>query len=171
MSVAQEYLEEMAAERQAEIDAIEAERLAEEKEREDGRRKEYDLIVAKMPVELAEYYSFDPKHGSCPLKISIPKHACIRVGYWGDALLYAVGTDSATWGRFSDFLADAKQRYREPKPVVPPQPVAPKPEEPDYIEQAEISLNAFNYQRVIALALVAIAKQLREIDRSISNLS
>ena len=123
-----------------------------------------------MPVELAEYYSFS-LHRSCPLKISIPKHACIYVGYWGDALRYAVEGDTPTYGRFSEILDRAKGYYREPivEPEPKPEPVAPKPEEPDYIEQAEISLNAFNYQRVIALALVAIAKQLREIDRSISN--
>lgn len=168
-NTAQAYLESLTAEHQALIDKVRANRDEEERQRIDELTLKYNAVYAKLPEELSEFYSFDTTDSDCPLKILIPKHAPINVGYWGGGLRYKCESDHASWGRLSEFINLAKQYYREPEPEPEPEPEAPapKPVELTRVEQAQEAIDLSNYQRAIALALVEVAVQLSEIDRSL----
>ena len=161
-NTAQAYLESLAAEHQKRVDDYRASQEAKAQEQIEKIRQEYDIVHDKMPVELAEFYSFDPSDSECPLKLSIPKHADIHVGYWSGALRYKCATNRATDGRLSATIDLAKQYYREWEPEPEPEPV-----ELTRVEQAQAAIDLYNYQRAIALALVEVAVQLSEIDRSL----
>jgi len=171
---AQEYLETLAAEHQKRVDDYRALQEAKEQEQIEKIRQEYDIVYNKMPVELAEFYSFDPSDSECPLKLSIPKHADIHVGYWSGALRYKCATHRATDGRLSATIDLAKQYYREwqPEPELEAETApAPQPADPSLLEQANMALESFNYQRAIALALVEVAHQLGEIDKTLVSMN
>ena len=172
--VAQAYLQELAEEREARIRADYARMEAEKQERIAGVRMEYDKVVGKMPVELAEYYSFFSEDASCPLKVSIPLHADFYVGYWNGELKYK---DCMYGYSFSSPLSDvinrAKNLYRqpEPEPEADPEPAQAPAEplllQPTAIESAKSACEVGHYDKAIAFALIEIAEQLREIDRSL----
>ena len=165
---AQEYLEKLAAEHKERVDAYRAKQEAQEQEKIEGIRQKYDNVLAAMPVELAEFYSFDPEDEDCPLKLSIPLHADIHVGYWGYALRFKCVLDRPTDMQLSSAIDLAKRYYREPEPepeLMAEEAPEPVSDELTRVEQAEAALNSFNYQRAIAVALLEVAVQLGEIDR------
>jgi len=167
---AQEYLDKLAAEHKAAIDAFRAEKEAKEQERTDEFRREYNIILGKMPMELSEFYSFDPIDPVCPLKISIPQHADIHVGLWAGTPRYKCATNRASEMPLSAAIDLAKQYYHEwqPEPELEAETApAPQPADPSLLEQANMALESFNYQRAIALALVEVAHQLGEIDKTL----
>ena len=176
---AQEYLETLAAEHQKRVDDYRALQEAKEQEQIEKIRQEYDIVYDKMPVELAEFYSFDPSDSETPfgpsdsefpLKLSIPKHADIHVGYWDGALRYKCATNRASDGSLSAIIDLAKQYYHEwqPEPELEAETApAPQPTDPSLLEQANMALESFNYQRAIALALVEVAHQLSEINKTL----
>ena len=167
---AQEYLAALAAEHKAAIDAFRAEKEAQEQERTDELRGEYNVILGKMPMELSEFYSFDPIDPVCPLKLAIPQHADIHVGLWGGTPRYKCATNRAMDMPLSAAIDLAKQYYREwqPEPELEAETApAPQPTDPSLLEQANMALESFNCQRAIALALVEVAHQLSEIDKTL----
>lgn len=171
---AQEYLDKLAAEHKAAIDAFRAKKEAEEQERTDEFRREYNIILGKMPMELSEFYSFDPIDPVCPLKISIPQHADIHVGLWAGTPRYKCATNRASEMPLSAAIDLAKQYYHEwqPEPELEAETApAPQPTDPSLLEQANMALESFNYQRAIALALVEVAHQLSEIDKTLVSMN
>jgi len=171
---AQEYLDKLAAEHKAAIDAFRAEKEAKEQERTDEFRREYNIILGKMPMELSEFYSFDPIDPVCPLKISIPQHADIHVGLWAGTPRYKCATNRASEMPLSAAIDLAKQYYHEwqPEPELEAETApAPQPTDPSLLEQANMALESFNYQRAIALALVEVAHQLSEIDKTLVSMN
>ena len=171
---AQEYLDKLAAEHKAAIDAFRAEKEAKEQERTDEFRREYNIILGKMPMELSEFYSFDPIDPVCPLKISIPQHADIHVGLWAGTPRYKCATNRASEMPLSAAIDLAKQYYHEwqPEPELEAETApAPQPTDPSLLEQANMALESFNYQRAIALALVEVAHQLSEINKTLVSMN
>ena len=171
---AQEYLAELAVEHQKRVDDYRASQEAKEQEQIEKIRQEYDIVHDKMPVELAEFYSFDPSDSECPLKLSIPKHADIHVGYWSGALRYKCATNRATDGRLSATIDLAKQYYHEwqPEPELEAETApAPQPADPSLLEQANTALDSFSYPRAVALALVEVATQLGEISKTLVSMN
>ena len=191
---AQEYLVALAAEHQKRVDDYRALQEAKEQEQIEKVRQEYNIILGKMPMELSEFYSFDPIDPVCPLKISIPQHADIHVGLWAGTPRYKCATNRASEMPLSARLFDvgdllrisatnrasemslsaaidlAKQYYHEwqPEPELEAETApAPQPTDPSLLEQANMALESFNYQRAIALALVEVAHQLGEIDKTL----
>jgi hypothetical protein len=171
---AQEYLDKLAAEHKAAIDAFRAEKETKEQERTDEFRREYNIILGKMPMELSEFYSFDPIDPVCPLKISIPQHADIHVGLWAGTPRYKCATNRASEMPLSAAIDLAKQYYHEwqPEPELEAETApAPQPTDPSLLEQANMALESFNYQRAIALALVEVAHQLSEINKTLVSMN
>ena len=167
---AQAYLQELAEEREARIKADDARMEAEKQERIAETRREYEKVVGKMPVELAEYYSFFSEDTNCPLKVSIPLHADFYVGYWNGELKYKECLYGYSFSSpLSDMINRAKNLYSVPGPEPEPEPEpAPKlPPPPAAIEIAKLACEAGSYDKAIAFALLEIAEQLREIDRSL----
>lgn len=154
--VAQAYLQTLATEREARIKADNARMEAE-------ARRVYEKVIEKMPVELAEYYSFFSEYTNYPLKVSIPLHADFYVGYWSGGLKYKEFLHGNSFlFPLSDMINHAKNLYREPEPEP-----APKLPPPAAIEIAKLACEAGSYDKAIAFALLEIAEQLREIDRSL----
>ena len=171
---AQEYLDKLAAEHQKSVDDYRALQEAKEQERTDELRVEYNAILGKMPMELSEFYSFDPIDPVCPLKISIPQHADIHVGLWAGTPRYKCATNRASEMPLSAAIDLAKQYYHEwqPEPELEAETApAPQPADPSLLEQANMALESFNYQRAIALALVEVAHQLGEIDKTLVSMN
>lgn len=178
----QEYLEALAAEHQKRVDELRAKQEAKEQEEIEEAHQLYCGIYDKMPEELAEFYSFDPGDSDCPLKLSIPKHADIYVGYWNGELRFKCVTNRASEVPLSAVINRAKQYYHEPEPEWQPESEAPAqnpapeassqvPAEYSRLEQANMALESFNYQRAIALALVEVANQLGEIDKTLVSMN
>lgn len=178
--VAQAYLQTLATEREARIKADDARIEVEKQERIAGIRKEYEKVLGKMPAELAEYYSFFSEDARCPLKVSIPLHADFYVGYWNGELKYRECLYGHSFSSpLSDVICRAKNMYLEPElePKSEPEP-EPEPElaqvpaeplllQPTAIECAMSACEVGNYDKAIAFALIEIAAQLKEIDRSL----
>ena len=171
---AQEYLETLAAEHQKSVDDYRALQEAKEQERTDELRVEYNAILGKMPMELSEFYSFDPIDPVCPLKISIPQHADIHVGLWAGTPRYKCATNRASEMPLSAAIDLAKQYYHEwqPEPELEAETApAPQPADPSLLEQANTALDSFSYPRAVALALVEVATQLSEINKTLVSMN
>ena len=170
-NTAQTHLDTLMAEEQAHLDEIRARRDEEEREWIAKIRQEYDLVLPRMPEELKEYYSFDSGDSSCPLKVSIPKHVEFHVGFWGGSLRHKLCSTRADYGRLSQFIKMAKEYYREPEPEVDErkstEPAESKVIEPSRVQRAQAAVDEGSYSRAIAIALIEVAVQLSEIDRSL----
>ena len=173
-NTAQAYLQALAAERESRIKADDARMEAEKQERIAEVRKEYDKVLGKMPVELAEYYSFFSEDTNCPLRVSIPMHADFYVGHWNGELKYKECLYGYSFSSpLSDMINRAKNLYREPEPQ-PEHETEPEQEpveqmllQPTAIESAKSACEVGHYDKAIAFALIEIAAQLKEIDRSL----
>ena len=173
-NAAQAYLQALATEREARIRADDARMEAEKQERIAEIRREYDKVVGKMPVELAEYYSFFSEDTNCPLKVSIPLHADFYVGYWNGELKYKECLYGYSFSSpLSDMISRAKNLYREPElepelePEAEPEPAQVPAEplllQPTAIDVAKSACEAWNYDKAIAFAMIGIAEHLRSL--------
>ena len=168
--VAQAYLQALATEREARIKADDEKMEAEKQERIAGVRKEYEKVLGKMPVELAGYYSFFSEDTNCPLKVSIPLHADFYVGYWNGELKYKECLYGYSFSSpLSDMINRAKNLYSVPGPEPEPEPESAEKLllPPTAINVAKSACEVGHYDKAIAFAMIEIAEQLREIDRSL----
>jgi len=188
LDTAQAYLRRLAAEQESRIE-LEGKYQAEKEEERLLRiilernkqlelmEKEYRSILAKMPSELIEYYSFFDKDENAPLKVSIPLHDDFYVGYWDGELRYRIGEYDNRYSALplpyviqlakSQYSAQNLGSKTETEPEPEPEPIEQFPPPPTAIDVAKSACEVGHYDKAIAFAMIEIAEQLREIDRSL----